>query len=108
MKPGALIRPFTWSITPFLLSGLWRCPGTARDDGGGRCGNRVHINRCGTNGRAITARIIIEVTVKVIRVQKIQVVTNISGVPGLEVEKELVRVQEVLGDSKSQESSGRL
>ncbi|HHX10308.1 MAG TPA: DUF3794 domain-containing protein [Firmicutes bacterium] len=54
------------------------------------------------NGRAITARIIIEVTVKVIRVQKFQVVTNITGVPGLELEKELVRVQEVLGDSKSQ------
>ena len=29
-------------------------------------------------------------------------VTNITGVPGLELEKELVRVQEVLGDSKSQ------
>ncbi|HHY11722.1 MAG TPA: DUF3794 domain-containing protein [Firmicutes bacterium] len=54
------------------------------------------------NGRAITARIIIEIHVKVIRVQKIQVVTNITGVAGLELVKELVRIQEVLGENKSQ------
>jgi len=54
------------------------------------------------NGRAITARIILEIRVKVIRVQTVQVVTNVAGVAGLEVVKELVRVQEVLGESRSQ------
>ncbi len=53
-------------------------------------------------GRTITARIIIEVHVKVIRVTKIQVVTNITGVHGLELVRELVRIQEVLGENKSQ------
>lgn len=54
------------------------------------------------DGRAITARIIIEIKVKVIRVQKVQVVTNVTGVAGLEIEKELIRVQEVLGENRAQ------
>ncbi|QUL98767.1 MAG: DUF3794 domain-containing protein [Candidatus Fermentithermobacillus carboniphilus] len=54
------------------------------------------------NGRAITARIIIEVTVKVIRVQTVQIVTNVTGVAGLEIVKELIRVQEVLGENRAQ------
>jgi hypothetical protein len=37
-------------------------------------------------------------------VQAIQVITNVSGVPGLQVDRELVRVQEVLGENRSQRS----
>lgn len=54
------------------------------------------------NGRGITARIVIEITAKVVRVQTLQVVTGVTGVAGLEVEKELVRVQEVLGENTAQ------
>jgi hypothetical protein len=54
-------------------------------------------------GRVITVRIIIVARVKIIQVKSIHVITNVTGVPGLEVEKELVRVQEVLGESRSQE-----
>lgn len=57
----------------------------------------------GPTGRVITARIIVAVKVKVIQVQSVQVITNVAGVQGLKVEKELVRVQEVLGENKSQE-----
>lgn len=53
--------------------------------------------------RVLTARIIIQTKVKVIRVQSIHVITNVTGVAGLEVERELVRVQEVLGENRSQE-----
>ena len=55
------------------------------------------------DGRSLTARIIVQVRVKVIEVRSIQVITNVSGVPGLDVERELIRVQEVLGEGKSQE-----
>jgi hypothetical protein len=55
------------------------------------------------NGRTLTVRIIVHTKVKVIRVQSIQVITNVTGVAGLEVERELVRVQEVLGEGRSQE-----
>lgn len=54
------------------------------------------------NGRSITVRIILEVKAKVIRVQTIQVVTAVTGVAGLHVIRELVRVQEVLGAATSQ------
>lgn len=54
------------------------------------------------NSRVITARIVLEITAKVVRVQTLQVVTGVTGVAGLEVEKELVRVQEVLGENTSQ------
>ncbi len=56
----------------------------------------------GKDGRAITARIIIEVRVKVIRVLKIRVVTDVTGVHGLKLIKELVRIQEVIGENQSQ------
>ncbi len=57
----------------------------------------------GQNCRVLTARIIIQTKVKVIRVQAIHVITNVTGVPGLEVDRDLVRVQEVLGENRSQE-----
>lgn len=57
----------------------------------------------GPDGRTIQARIIISVSVDVIKVEPIQVVTNVGGVQGLQVEKELFRVHEVLGENKSQE-----
>lgn len=53
-------------------------------------------------GRGLIVRMIIQITAKVIRVQTIQVVTNVTGVAGLEVIKDLIRLQEVLGDSKAQ------
>jgi hypothetical protein len=56
----------------------------------------------GSGGRTLQARIILMVWVKVIRVQTFQVVTNVSGVEGLDVHKDLVRIQEVLGENKSQ------
>ncbi len=56
----------------------------------------------GPNGRTLQVRIILAVTAKVIRVHRIQVVTNVTGVPNLRLEKELVRVQEVLGENQSQ------
>lgn len=54
------------------------------------------------SGRQLQARIILSVTVKVIKVQAVHVVTNVTGVAGLEVRKELVRIQEVLGENRSQ------
>ena len=56
----------------------------------------------GSDGRTLMVRIILKVTGKVISVRKIQVVTAVAGVPGLIVLKDLVRVQEVLGDDKQQ------
>lgn len=56
-----------------------------------------------SNRRTLMVRIIIQTRVKVVRVQAIQVITNVSGVPGLQVDRELVRVQEVLGENRSQE-----
>jgi len=53
--------------------------------------------------RTLIVRIILQTRVKVIRVQSIQVITNVAGVPGLQVDRELVRVQEVLGENRSQE-----
>ncbi len=53
--------------------------------------------------RTLTARIIVQTVVKVIRVQSIHVITNVTGVAGLQVDRELVRVQEVLGENRSQE-----
>jgi hypothetical protein len=55
------------------------------------------------DGRTLTVRIIIQTRVKIIRVQSIHVITNVTGVAGLEVDRELVRVQEVLGEGRSQE-----
>ncbi|MGB9868193.1 MAG: SPOCS domain-containing protein [Bacillota bacterium] len=54
------------------------------------------------NGRQVTARIILKVSVKVVQVRSLQVVTDVTGVAGLKVYKELVRVQEVLGEGKRQ------
>ncbi len=56
----------------------------------------------GSGGRTLMVRMIVLVRAKVIRVQTIQVVTNVTGVPGLTVIKDLIRIQEVLGDSKAQ------
>lgn len=53
-------------------------------------------------GRVLQVRIILKVTAKVIRVQKVQVVTNVAGIADLVLWKELIRVQEVLGENKSQ------
>ncbi len=53
--------------------------------------------------RVLNARIIVQVKVKVTRVQSVQVITNVTGVAGLEVNRELVRVQEVMGEGHSQE-----
>jgi len=55
------------------------------------------------DGRTLSVRMILRVNVKVIAVRNIHVITNVAGVPGIHVEKALVRVQEVLGEDKSQE-----
>ncbi|MGI6631437.1 MAG: SPOCS domain-containing protein [Bacillota bacterium] len=55
------------------------------------------------DGRTLSVRIILKVHVKVIAVRTISVITNVAGVAGIHVEKALVRVQEVLGEDKSQE-----
>ena len=55
------------------------------------------------DGRTLSVRIILRVHVKVIAVRNIHVITNVAGVPGIHIEKALVRVQEVLGEDKAQE-----
>lgn len=54
------------------------------------------------DGRSVTARIILKITVKVVRIRSMQVITDVTGVAGLHVVKELVRIQEVLGEGKRQ------
>lgn len=54
-------------------------------------------------GRTLSVRIILKIHVKVIAVRSINVITNVAGVAGVTVEKALIRVQEVLGEDKSQE-----
>lgn len=56
----------------------------------------------GNDGRTIHARFVVEVAVKVVQVQSVQVVTHVAGIEGITIKKEKVRVQEVLGENKSQ------
>lgn len=51
-----------------------------------------------SGGRNITARIILDIKVRVIRVRAITIVTHVVGPPEIQVRKELVRIQEVLAE----------
>jgi len=55
------------------------------------------------NRRTIIARVVVKATAKAVRVRPIEVVTDVKGLPaGYKVEKELVRIQEVLSDMRRQ------
>ncbi|MCL4424491.1 MAG: DUF3794 domain-containing protein [Firmicutes bacterium] len=53
-------------------------------------------------GNPITVQVVLEIFAKVVRVRSLEVVTDVSGVPGLSVTKELLRVQEVRGENSAQ------
>ena len=54
------------------------------------------------NGRAITVRAVLEIFAKVTRVEAIEIVTDVSGVPGLKVRRTRIRLQEILGEATRQ------
>lgn len=54
------------------------------------------------DGRIITVRAVLEIFAKVVRVEAIEVVTDVSGVAGLKVTRARIRIQEILGEATSQ------
>jgi hypothetical protein len=50
----------------------------------------------------ITKTVILKVTARVLEKKTIRVVTDVTGVPGIEVTKQLVRVEEVIGEQTAQ------
>ncbi len=53
-------------------------------------------------GRTITVRIILKIVARVVRVRTLNVVTDVRGIPQITVKKDLVRIQEVLGEQTGQ------
>lgn len=56
----------------------------------------------GPEGRHIVARVVVAVTVRAIRSVQVQVVTSVTGVPGLRVTREVIRAETVLGEDTAQ------
>lgn len=53
-------------------------------------------------GNPISVQVVLELFAKVVRTRALEVVTDVSGLPGLNVSKELLRVQEVKGENSAQ------
>lgn len=54
------------------------------------------------DGRRLTVRVVLMITAKVVRPREVSVVTNVTGVEGIILEKKLVRIEEVIGEDREQ------